>query len=167
MSEIKKGDWVEIRSINGHVSIDEVSEIDFNFECIRTKGNRTVTPDKHDVHKVNVLPLTLSALPFEVMVTREKSLEFRKPGKNDGKWIKDRLYNKDGTKRHWDYVRFTHGYGRDKPYFVARYVGFHVSDKAQVFSYSNGLKVEVAPGDYILHLGEIAERGNLRNEKIY
>lgn len=162
MGEIKKGDWVEITSRNGLVSIDQVSEIDFNFECIRTKGNRTVTPDKHDVHKVNVLPITLSALPFEVMVTGEKSLEFRKPGKNDGKWIESRLYKKDGRKKLYDYVRFTHGYGRDKPYFVARYVGFHVSDKAQVFSYSNGLKVEVDVGDFVLHLGNIVERGNLK-----
>lgn len=155
--KIQKGDWVEITSRNGHLFFDQVSKIDMSLECIQTKRNGMITLGKYDVCKVNVLSLTLSALPFEVMVTEEKSLEFRKPSD----WMKSRLYDKDTRKKHYDYVRFTHGYGSDKPYFVARYIGFSQAPYKQSKRYSNGLSFIVNKGDFILRLGEIVERGNI------
>lgn len=70
--------------------------------------------------KLKILHLSLKKEPFEVMVTGEKNQEFRKPTK----WILSRLYNKDGTPKHYDVVKFTNGYGKDKPQFVCEYKGF-------------------------------------------
>jgi hypothetical protein len=69
---------------------------------------------------VKTLHLTLHKAAFDVMVTGEKKLEFRTPSK----WINSRLFNKDGTKKHYDYIKFTNGYGSDKPYFVCEFKGF-------------------------------------------
>ena len=104
------------------------------------------------------LHLTLSKKPFEVMVTGEKPEEFRKPSD----WIESRLFNKDGSKKEYDLVKFVNGYGADKPYFSAIYGGFFPSIINKTVQYSNGLKVDVEPGDYVLMLGDIIETGNLK-----
>ena len=105
------------------------------------------------------LKLTLSKLPFDVMVTGEKTCEYRKPSD----WIKSRLLTKDGIHREYDFVKFTNGYGADKPYFVARFVGafeWKVSP-TKTKAYANGLVVDIEKGDFVIKLGEIVERGNL------
>ncbi len=51
-----------------------------------------------------ILHLTLSKMPFEVMVTGEKSTEYREPSK----WILSRLQGKD-----YDLIKFVNGYGSD------------------------------------------------------
>jgi len=71
------------------------------------------------------LKLSLKRLPFEVMVTGEKTIEYRYPSK----WIESRLYKKD-KKRAYDFIEFTNGYGKNKPFLKARYEGFfYVSRK--------------------------------------
>lgn len=102
------------------------------------------------------LHLTLSARPFEVMVTEEKGLEFRKPSD----WIKSRLYGKE-----YDFVKFTHGYGKNKPWFISEYEGYFIadsSDDGDEYKYSNGLKVKVEAGDYVIMLGQVVDSGNLK-----
>ena len=80
------------------------------------------------------------------MKTGEKLFEFRKPSK----WITSRLMN--GMEfRKYDYVKFTNGYGKDKPSFLARHKGTRIFSFAYgCVEYSNGLKVDVEPGDYII-----------------
>lgn len=58
---------------------------------------------------MSTLNLSLHKLPFDVMLTGEKDKEYRKPSK----WIVSRLYNKDGTLKKYDVVKFVNGYGHD------------------------------------------------------
>src|SRR6056300_1026422 len=69
-------------------------------------------------HKI--LHLTLKKSWFELMVSGEKTTEFRKPSD----WIKQRLVDKE-----YELVRFVNGYGSDKPFFVAKYLGYKVAKK--------------------------------------
>lgn len=107
----------------------------------------------------NILHLTLSKKPLDVMVTGEKKEEFR----INSDWIRSRLYNKDGTEKKYDFIKFTNGYGNHRPYFICKYIGFiecYMDVAARV--YSNGLKVEgIGKGDFIIFCGEIIEKGNI------
>ena len=105
-----------------------------------------------------ILHLTLEKSAFDVMVTGEKTIEYRKPTA----WIKSRLYDKNDNKRTYDIIKFTNGYGSDKPYFIAEFLGFNDSWMDCTKEYSNGLKVEIKEGDYKIHLGKIIEKGNLK-----
>jgi hypothetical protein len=55
---------------------------------------------------MKILKLTLQKQPFEVMVTGEKTSEFRRPSY----WLMNRLVDKNGNKKHYDYVEFINGY---------------------------------------------------------
>lgn len=107
---------------------------------------------------MRVLRLTLSKKPFDVMVTGEKSKEFRTPSK----WIKSRLFDKNGNVRDYDLVEFKNGYGSDVPMFMAEYRGFIESSRYFSKEYSNDLKVQVNAGDFEIFLGEITERRNIK-----
>ena len=84
----------------------------------------------------STLKLVVSKKPFEVMKTGEKVEEFRRISK----WMDSRLYNKDGTKRHYDLIQISHGYGPDRPTFIAKYEGFHIVNTVRK-TYSNMLNV--------------------------
>jgi len=60
---------------------------------------------------MNILHLSIKKEPFEVMVTGEKDIEVRKIST----WIDSRLFNKNGSKKHYDLVKFTNGYGKSRP----------------------------------------------------
>ena len=95
------------------------------------------------------------------MVTGEKTIEFRRPKKTG--WIEARLYNKDGSEKKYTHVKFVNGYGADKPYFICKFGGFMQSGgDSRSRKYSNGLVVEVLKGDYLIFLGIITEKGNLK-----
>ena len=102
------------------------------------------------------LTLTLHRAAFAVMVTGEKHIEIREAKK----WIKSRLEN-----RTYKTVRFVNGYGHDKPYFVAEYLGYYIfeGDNATKYTYSNEFKAYAFKGDYVIQLGAITERGNLKS----
>ncbi len=102
--------------------------------------------------KPKILYLTVSKLPFDVMVTGEKKQEFRKPSQ----WILSRLYNKE-----YDYVKITNGYSKDSPFFIARYLGWEYNSKEFAVVYTNGLRVDVEPFDYIIRIGEIITTNDL------
>ena len=104
----------------------------------------------------NTLTLALKKLPFDVMVTGEKSREYRKPSK----WIKSRLYNKHGAQRQYDFVKFVNGYGAHRPYFVCEFLYFFESSEIENIQFSNGLVVEVERGDFVIALGEIIEKSD-------
>lgn len=98
------------------------------------------------------LLLTLPKEPFDVMVTGEKRLEFRKPSN----WILSRLFYKDGTKKEYDLIKFVNGYGNDKPYFFCQFKGFYHSPINRIkktYSYSNGLSVTPEENDVVIILG--------------
>lgn len=99
-----------------------------------------------------ILYLTLKKPQFQVTFSREKQIEYRK----HGNWIKSRLLNKD-----YDLVKFTNGYGSDKPFFVCKFLGWEYS-RAGIHNFSNGLKVIVSEGDIAIKLGNIIESGNIK-----
>ncbi len=101
------------------------------------------------------LKLTLKKMPFQVMVTGKKNIEFRCPSK----WIESRLFNKENNKRNYKFIEFTNGYGKSRPFFKAKYNGFYVSDKINKI-YSNGLKVESNEKTYCIRIGDIIEIKN-------
>lgn len=98
------------------------------------------------------LHLTLHKKAFEVMVTGEKTEEFRKPSV----WMHRRLI------KPYEYVKFVNGYGSHRPYFICKYLGYGFNTTAFCRTYSNGLKVQVDVSDWVLYLGEIIEKGNLK-----
>ncbi len=78
------------------------------------------------------------------------------------------LQHGTGTRKEYDFVKFTNGYGKDKPYFIAEYEGFevirlgHIKEGMVSWEYTNGLVVRVRDYDYAIHLGEILEKGNIK-----
>lgn len=109
---------------------------------------------------MKILHLSLKEEPFEVMVTGEKTNEFRAPTK----WIISRLYNKDGTLKHYDLIKFVNGYGSTLPNFTAVYNGFNVLNHGiHTEPYSNGFHLEFLPAGTIdIKIGEIIEINNLK-----
>lgn len=102
---------------------------------------------------MKTLYLTLKKKPFDVMVTGEKKSEYRK----NTKWIRSRLYNRDGTKREYDNVKFTNGYGSTRPYFIVKYINFEKINEFKKI-YSNGLVVDYPKNDdgyFKINLGDI------------
>lgn len=109
-------------------------------------------------NKVLVLPV--QKVWFDLMETGEKTSEFRKPTK----FIKDRLYNKDGSSKHYDYILINNGYGYHLPYFIAKYEGFGTGCNNQ-YTFSDGSKLSVLPEDYNIFLGKIIYKANIKNKK--
>lgn len=108
------------------------------------------------MNQKRTLYLTLSKKAFDVMVTGEKSIEYRK----FSNWIISRL-----LKKKYDFVKFTNGYGADRPYFIARYSGWEVEHCQNWKKYSNGLEVDCPPGTVKIYIGNIVEKGNLIEDK--
>jgi hypothetical protein len=105
---------------------------------------------------MKILQLTLKKPPFEVMVTGEKHFEIREKSR----WMTMRLYDKDGYQKTYDLIKFVNGYGKNRPYFIAKYLDFctiYCMDEA----FSNGLKLKFNDEKWIIYFGEIIEIGNL------
>ena len=99
-----------------------------------------------------ILHLTLKKPQFQVTSSGEKIYEFRRPSD----WIKSRLIDKE-----YDLVKFTNGYGSDKPFFICEYLGWSFAKPAS-YKYSNGLVVNVTDEYYKIDLGAILEIGNIK-----
>jgi hypothetical protein len=112
-----------------------------------------------DVSGWRLLHLSLKKEPFQVMITEEKPIEFRKD--TESGWIRSRLLTPNGDKKEYDGVLFTNGYGNDKPYFIAEYRGFTFAQHDFTEQYSNGLNVEVEQGDFQIFLGKVVKKGNV------
>ena len=96
------------------------------------------------------LLLTLKAAPYEVMVTGEKRVEFRKVSK----WMESRLFSKDGD-RQYDRVVFVNGYGGDRPRFSTSFKGYKLISGGVYKQYSNGLEVDTRGSPtYVILLGD-------------
>ena len=102
--------------------------------------------------KNSTLFLTLKKKQFDVTISGEKIIEYRR----DSNWIKSRLID-----RSYDLIKFTNGYGHDKRYFIVEYLGYKIVSKEEILRYSNGLEVILKPGYFAIKLGELIEKGNL------
>lgn len=72
---------------------------------------------------VNILFLTLKKQWFDEIKAGTKKTEFR----DKTKWIKSRLFNKDGTPRKYDFVVFQNGYKKDSPRIKVEFLGFETT----------------------------------------
>jgi len=106
---------------------------------------------------MKVLHLTLKKEPFEVMITGEKSFEIREKSE----WMECRLFNKDGSEKHYDVIKFTNGYGKNRPYFIAEYKGFETVYCVQRV-FSNGFRMELDGEFWCIKLGQVLSGGNLK-----
>lgn len=114
----------------------------------------------------SLLKLTLSKAPYDIMVTGEKQNEFRKPTR----WILSRLL-KDGKRREYDLVQFSHGYAKGCPFFICEFKGFFFAESDHNVKYGPFI-VEVKKGDVVIKLGQIikvkeTEINGLKNESIH
>jgi hypothetical protein len=98
-----------------------------------------------------VLRLTLHRKAFEIMITGEKTTEYRQ----QSKWIMSRLYGK-----HYDLVEFSNGYSKVSPKFTAIYRGWSVEPTGYSVDYSNGLKVDCKAGTVKIYLGPVLQIEN-------
>lgn len=92
------------------------------------------------------------------MVTGEKQIEYRNPSA----WLMARMYDTNRTRKAYTHVRFVNGYGRDKPFFVAKLNYIELAMKGGIVKFSNGLEVSYKQDDWLFHLGDITETGNLK-----
>jgi len=115
-----------------------------------------------EYQKPKILKLSLKAKPFEVMVSGEKTEEYRTPSD----WILSRLYNKDGTEKEYDFIEFINGYGSQRPAFLCDYKGFYVlSHGIHKDLYSNGLSLGFLPsGTVVIKLGKIISTKNINSD---
>lgn len=115
---------------------------------------------------MKILHLSLRKEPFDVMISGEKTIEFRHPSE----WLKSRL------KQEYTHVQFTNGYGKDRPYFICelkevKNVNHTHSETISepwpltFVKYSNGLKVNISGELIWLYLGKIIKGGNLSIEQ--
>lgn len=112
--------------------------------------------------KQKILHLSLKKEAFEVMVTGEKSEEFRKPSK----WILSRLYDKSGKPKEYDVIKFTQGYGAHRPHFVCKFEGVAPWSADETYRYSTGFTVKVVPEDIIIRCGAIGIVRNYNTNQI-
>ncbi|UOE48005.1 hypothetical protein MTO98_26700 [Mucilaginibacter sp. SMC90] len=103
---------------------------------------------------MKLLNLTLTKHPFDLMERELKRIEFRR----ESTWIASRLIGKQYT-----HVKFTNGYGADKPWFIAEFKGVIRMSKMMRISYDAGkLVIWSLPGDFVIFLGDVIERGNIK-----
>jgi hypothetical protein len=94
------------------------------------------------------------------MITGEKQIEYRLVSG----WIASRLLDKNGNHRQYDKIRFTNGYGNEKPWFECEFVGFGYSAKGVTAGhFCNGMMVVTKQPTYCIFLGKILDSGNLQS----
>jgi hypothetical protein len=106
-----------------------------------------------------ILDLVVSKKPYEVMVTGEKTFEYRRASR----WILSRLIDKNGDNKKYDKILFRNGYHKNSNYFICKYKGFSMIkefyNSVESITYSNGLIVDILDYDIMISLGKIIEIG--------
>ena len=111
---------------------------------------------KNKPMKDKTTTFVLKHLPFDVMETGEKLIEFRevKP------WVTSRLYDKKGNQK-VTHIKFVRGYGKNARLFTSKIESITIQPKnsfygcdAKTYHYSKGLKVELlaAKEYYLIYL---------------
>jgi hypothetical protein len=98
-----------------------------------------------------ILHLTLKKEWFDLMICGKKKVEYRQPSQ----WISSRL-DKD-----YEVIKFTNGYGSDKPFFICKYLGFEIAKESETIYIENSI-IRVDKGTYKINLGAILETGNIK-----
>lgn len=110
----------------------------------------------HGYQGLSVLKLNVKDIYFEVMKTGEKPYELR----SKSKWIESRLFNKDGTKRHYDLVEIRSGYGKNRPFIICDYFGFTESESF-TDEFENGLTIDWQEPHYNIEIPFIIDSQNI------
>ncbi|WP_133242650.1 hypothetical protein [Flavobacterium psychrotolerans] len=110
-----------------------------------------------ELKQYKILNFNLKLEPFNVMVTGEKKFEYRDISDH---W-RSRFYNKDGSLKHFDYVKFTHAYSSKNPFFICEFKGLDVVKNVHI-KYSTGFEVNFDDERWAVKLGEIVLKGNLK-----
>ncbi len=111
-----------------------------------------------EIENAKVLFLNLKTEPFKVMITGEKYQEYR----DISKWMNSRVFNKDGSSREYDYVKFVLGMGADKPMFISKFVGIKKVQSIHK-KYSTGFEVNFDNERYAVCLAEVVYSANLNH----
>lgn len=100
--------------------------------------------------KILKLNLTFAWYNFMVKGISNKDEEIRKPTD----WIKKRLFNKDGSKKQYDKIRFYRGY--TTAYFETDFKGFIQSPLSIHKEYNHGERfVRIDKNDFIIKYSKI------------
>lgn len=104
----------------------------------------------YKLRNMSTLKMTLSKKPFEVMITGEKTIEYRR----QSQWMKSRLFDKHGNPREYSYIEFVNGYGKDRPRFTTEFKGVAVVERVYQ-TFSNGLTIDIKEPVYMIRLGTL------------
>ena len=102
------------------------------------------------------LKLSLTKEPFINILSGKKDYEFRCAGN----WIESRLFDKEGNLRSYDYIEFTNGYGKDRPWFKCEFKGVQTMQKGDVLK-MKGKEIQFEKKEYAIRLGEIVSKKNI------
>ena len=107
------------------------------------------------------LHLTLKQPWFNLMLTGEKTKEYRDPSK----WIMSRLFWEQNPRlpKKFDRVRYTNGYGAHRPWFECKFNGAGLATLNETLFYNNGDKLELHGKFLIIMNGDILDNGNIPN----
>ena len=103
---------------------------------------------------MRILQLTLKKKWFDLIATGEKKFEYREYKRH---WM-SRLLGKSGI-RNYDEIRFTNGYGKDKPFVRVEFEGAAIITGKHC-SPDNGEPLETEQKYFVIGLGEVLEIGN-------
>ena len=105
------------------------------------------------------LKLTLHREPFELILSGEKKKEFRNDSTSG--WMRKKLFKPDGSSKHFNFVEFTNGYGRTRPWMKVEYKGFQ--EVTCVFKrYSTGLTININnKNTFVIQLGKVVATRNI------
>jgi len=107
-----------------------------------------------DLLVMRILQLTLKKQWFDLIASGEKKFEYREYKKH---WM-SRLLCKQGI-RNYDEVRFTNGYGKDKPFIRVEFKGAAIIKGAHC-SPDNGEPLNQEQKYFVIGLGKVLEVGN-------
>jgi len=103
---------------------------------------------------MRILQLTLKKQWFDLIASGEKVFEYREYKPH---WI-SRFMSKSGT-RNYDEVRFTNGYGKNRPYLRCEYIGMIIM-VGKYCEPENGEPLETEQKYFVIGLGKVLEAGN-------
>ena len=108
---------------------------------------------------MNTLKLTLKQHWFNLMLSGEKTKEYREPSK----WIGSRLYSWQNKPKPITKIRFTNGYGATRPWFECECLGFELTTLKENLSFTTGHNLELNGRFYVIRLGKMLDSGNLKH----
>lgn len=97
--------------------------------------------------------LVLSAKAFQVTGTPEKMFELRE--RTD--WIISRLFNKDGSLKHYDTITLQSGYGKNAPRKKFLFIQHRSVEPGTNFTFSNGLNYTMSTYGFCIFFGPIKQ----------